>query len=296
MILHQNDNTAVSLESREKIYHSIYSIMYAYRKICTQMNVEHPQLKAMFSSISRDRRVAETILTHAPISENKSPILGSRSVHPLLDETRRNLKESNLTHLFEIWPIPEASQRLFNEICRLKFMIPQESDYIINHFLYREKFLEFLMRLDRVGIKVNKNPHLPLITNAYQLDTLGFFREGAYLGSTGHWKAQIQKPPSVICCTNPHALGNCVGQPLRHIVMRVFLGTGEFYESPFILDSTLRYGQMDEEGGIQALFMRPGLFIIDVPSAIEEHWKKVQSHQIKTKLGDIIKEKIRVEN
>jgi hypothetical protein len=125
---------------------------------------------------------------------------------------------------------------------------------------------------------------------------LGLFKEGIYMGSTGHWKTPIQKPPSILCCTNPHSIGNCRGQMLRHVVMRVFLGTGEFYESPFVLDSTLRYGQWDEEGGVAALVMRPGLFLIEIPPHIIEHWTAVQKNQMKGRLGNIVADKIRKEN
>lgn len=295
-VIHDYRDLVESPEFVSRIYQAFCRIIREYRDICTREMFTRPAMQNLYSSISRDSRFAEAILSQSRMKENRTPILGRRLKHEMLDETRRNLEDGNLTALFEIWPIPETSQRVFNDICRLKEMIPKDKESTINHYLHREKILEFLMRLDRVGLSVAKHPNLPVITNAYQLESFGLFTEGLYLGSTGHWRSPIRKPPSLICCTNPHAIGNCRGHQLRHIVMRVFLGTGEFYESPFVLDSTLRYGQMDEDGGIDALIMRPGLFLVEIPGTVREHWASVQEHQMKTRLSAIVAEKIRMEN
>ena len=284
-----------SPETANKVYHRIYLIMQEYRDICTTQKETLSSLKDTMSSISHQRREAEFLISPEHKQENKTLILGKKMNHELLDDTRKNLEEGNLQSLYEIWPIPSISQAVFNFVCQLKSMIPQGKDYMVNHFLYREKLLEFLMRLARVGINIVQHPDIAVVTNSVQLNSIDYFKEGIYLGSTGHWNSQNQKPPSVICITNPHALGNCQGHMLRHVCLRVFLGTGEFYESPFVLDSTQRFGQMDEDAGIDALIMRPGLFLLKIPPEILVQWKKVQKMQLKSKLDRIIEDKIEKE-
>jgi hypothetical protein len=39
---------------------------------------------------------------------------------------------------------------------------------------------------------------------------------------------------------------------------------------------------MDEMGGPEQLFMRPGLFLLDIPDEIEMHFRKVQKKQLQT--------------
>lgn len=289
----QNDpGLSQNVELINALYHRLYRIMQEYREICTQQRDALYLIKDTMSAISQERREVEFLVSPEHKQENKTLILGKRTEYELLEETRQNLDESHLQHLYEIWPIPPISQSIFNSICQLKNMIPQGRDYLVNHYLYREKVLEFLMRLERVGIKIIKDPDIALLTNSVQLHIINYFKEGVYLGSTGHWNSQNQKPPSVICCTHPHALGNCLGHMLRHVCLRVFLGTGEFYESPFILDSTQRFGQMDEDAGVDALIMRPGLFLLEIPPVIMEQWQKVQKIQLKSKLEKIIDDKI----
>lgn len=284
-----------SPETVNKVYHRIYLIMQEYRDICTTQKETLSALKDTMSSISHQRRGAEFLISPEHKQENKTLILGKKMHHELLDDTRKNLEEGNLQSLYEIWPISPISQAIFNFVCQLRSMIPQGKDYMVNHFLYQEKLLEFLMRLARVGMKIVKHPDIAIVTNSVQLNSINYFKEGLYLGSTGHWNSQNLKPPSVICITNPHALGNCQGHMLRHVCLRVFLGTGEFYESPFVLDSTQRFGQMDEDAGIDALIMRPGLFLLKIPPEILVQWKKVQKMQLKSKLDRIIEDKIEKE-
>lgn len=267
----------------KKAYRFIFKIMQDYRMICIQRKKVQTQIKERFAQISHQRREMERVLSRESGQGLPTPVLGHRQEHALLEETRINLENNGLLHLFDLWPLPHISQLLFNQVCQLKDMIPKDTEYTLGFLLYIEKFLEFLMRLDRLGIKVIQHEALnTFLTNAYQIHTLHLLKEGMYLGSTGYWRTPNQRPPSVICITNPGALGNCLNVPLRHINFRVFLGTGQFYESPFILDSTERYGSMDELGGPEQLFMRPGLFLLDIPKEIEEHFRKVQTRQLKT--------------
>jgi hypothetical protein len=279
----------------KQIYNVIYLIMHDYRKLCTAQRATKPYMENTFSSFSPQMRESQLISSSTYISSKRTPVLGQRNQHVLLEETRKNLEDSGMRHLFEVWPIPEASQDVFNTVCKLKNMIPSGQNHIIGHFLYREKLLEFLMRLERIGIKIVKKPDSPLITNAFQLSAMGILKKGEYLGSTGHWNSHNQKPPCVICCTNPNALGNCHGHMLRHIAFRVFLATGEFYESPFILDSTQRFGQIDEDAQVESLLIRPGLFMLDIPDIILSCWKREQHRQLDSRLDKIIADRINYE-
>jgi len=173
----------------------------------------------------------------------------------LLDETRINLKDGNPQHLFEIWPIPPISQEIFNAVSGLSCRLPKDHDIQFNHIFFKEKVLEFLMRLERLEIKVVKDPRVSVTTNAFQLSNFNIVKKGLYLGSTGCRQCPNQIPPSIICCTNPPSITNCLGHKVRHVFLRVFPGTGEFYESPFIIDSTPRYGSVDEEGLIDGPFL-----------------------------------------
>jgi hypothetical protein len=83
---------------------------------------------------------------------------------------------------------------------------------------------------------------------------------------------------------------------MRHVFLRVFLGTGEFYESPFVLDSTLRYGSVDEEGLLDGLVIRPGLFLLDIPQKIVEQWGRTQQRQLSAGLENRITKRIVEEN
>lgn len=264
----------------KEIYRFIFEVMQDYRMICMEKKKAQLRIKGTFARISHLRRDMERIVSGDPGSRLSTPVLGRRQEHALGEETRVNLERNGLLHLFEIWPLPVNSQKLFNEVCLLKGMIPRDSDHTMGFLLYIEKFLEFLMRLDRLGIRVVRHDTLDdLLTNAYQIHVLHLLKEGMYLGSTGFWRSPNQRPPAVICITNPGAMMNCLNLPMRHINFRIFLGTGQFYESPFILDSTERYGSMDEQGGPEQLFMRPGLFFLDIPAEIEKHWRKVQQVQ-----------------
>ncbi|MGM0424200.1 MAG: hypothetical protein ACQEQX_04665 [Thermodesulfobacteriota bacterium] len=267
-------------EKLHQAYSLLFRIMQDYRMICIQKKKAQRQIKGDFARISHVRRDMERVLAGDFAADLATPVLGRRQEHPMLQETRANLEAYSLLHLFEIWPLPEVSQRLFNEVFQLKRMIPGDTEHSLGFVLYMEKFLEFLMRLDRLGIQVVQHQDLgSMLTNAYQLHLLHLLQTGIYLGSTGYWRSPIQKPPAVLCLTNPGALPNCLQQPMRHIIFRVFLETGQFYESPFILDSTERYGSMDEQGGPEQLFMRPGLFLLHIPSRIQEHWRRVQEQQ-----------------
>jgi|GEM_PF-719389 len=293
--LHAHADVLKDQDLIHKVYKQIYSIMNDYRNICKLEKQSEKSLKSEFSGRSKESRLSEqAIISAVKKQKDMTPMVGIRTEYPLLPETEQTLEESGLLHLFNIWPIPEKSQELFNIVCKLKERIPEEKEYEITHLLYREKLFAFLMRLERVGIKVVKT-ELPLITNAVQLENYNYFKQGQFFGSTGFWQSLAEKPPSVWYCAKPHAVGNCLDQPLRHVIFRIFLGTGELYESPFIVDSTPRFESMDEgtdeDAIINSLFIRPGLFILDIPPRIKKQWEKTQQEHLE-KLNKVISDKI----
>ena len=295
LAINARPNIFSNQELIQKIYTQIYSIMNDYRNICKMEKSSERALKSEFSDRSKESRLSEkAIFSAVKKQKDMTPMLGKRTLYPLLPETRQNFEESGMLHLFHIRPIPEKSQQLFNIVCKLKGRIPEGTEYEIAHLLYREKLLAFLMRLDRVGIKIAET-ELPLITNAVQMETHSLFRAGRFFGSTGFWQSLAEKPPSINCCAKPHAIGNCLDQPLRHIVFRVFLGTGELYESPFIVDSTPRFESMDEgtdeDSILNSLFIRPGLFLLNMPFIIKKQWEMTQQAQLE-KLNKVISDKI----
>lgn len=295
-ILNEDDRFSEDRGTVREIYRRLFLIMQEYREICTGKKRSEIEIKGKFAAISRERRVIEELTPGVTEQITKTPILGRRTQYDLLSDSKRHIEEGNLHHLFEIWPIPPVSQEIFNAICSLKEKLPDDPDIQFNQLIFQEKILEFLMRLERLGIRVVKDSLLPLITNAFQLNSLNLFSRGLYLGSTGCWQSLNQIPPSVICCTNPHSIMNCLGHKERHIFLRVFLGTGEFYESPFILDSTLRYGSVDEEGLLDGLVMRPGLFLLDIPDEIQKIWGETEYVQLSTTLDNTIRKRIAFEN
>ncbi|MBW1782357.1 MAG: hypothetical protein JRL30_16655 [Deltaproteobacteria bacterium] len=279
-----------------RLYRNIYATMQEYRAICIHQKASEFAIKDRFATISRERREMEALTGKVPQRAERTPILGNPSRYGLLPETETHLKGGSLHHLFEIWPIPKRSQDIFNAICRLKEQIPQEPDIQLNQLLFQEKVLEFLMRLERLGIGTVRDPRLSILTNAVQLNHFNIIRKGLYLGSTGCWQCPNQMPPSVIYCSNPHSIINCLGHRVRHIFLRVFLGTGEFYESPFIIDSTPRFGSLDEDGLIDGLLIRPGLFLLDIPERIRLQWQTIEEIQMGEALNKTIMSRIAQEN
>ncbi|MCP4666072.1 MAG: hypothetical protein GY849_06870 [Deltaproteobacteria bacterium] len=295
-IINEDDRFSEDQNAVREIYRRFFFIMQEYREICIGKKRSEIEIKGKFAAISRERRITEEVTPGVTERIIKTPILGRRTKYDLLSDSKRHIQEGNLHHLFEIWPIPPVSQEIFNAICGLKEKLPDDPDIQFNQLLFQEKILEFLMRLERLGISVVKDPRLPIITNAFQLNAFNQFSKGLYLGSTGCWQCPNQIPPSVIYCTNPHSIMNCLGHKERHLFLRIFLGTGEFYESPFILDSTLRYGSVDEEGLLDGLVIRPGIFLLHIPDEIQKIWRKTEHVQLATTLDNTIRKRIAFEN
>ncbi|OGI05778.1 MAG: hypothetical protein A2Y40_02825 [Candidatus Margulisbacteria bacterium GWF2_35_9] len=282
-------------DTQNRIYSNVYQVMQEYRTLVTKKIELTGILKSKMASISKGRRESDLVISKDASKNISTPILGKRENHTLLPETKINLKQSDMLGLYNLWPIPENSQRIFNSVCTLQGRI-DDPDYAINHHLYREKTLEFLMRLNRLGIKVVKHQDAPLLTTAIKLQQLDLLENnGLIVGSTGHWRNVKQMPPTIIRFTQTKALGNCMNVLLRHLANRVFLGTGEFYESPFVLDATPRWGEEMDMDGEKTLDMKPGLFFVEIPQEIRDHWDLVQLEQ-KPLLDQLLQEKIQAEN
>jgi hypothetical protein len=280
-MFHVNPTFSNDRNFQKEIYKFFYAIIRDYKKIRSEEKSSRKALKNKFSYISQNRRESESIHSFVKGEEELTPVQGKIIRHPLMDKTEENLKEGDMLHLFNIWPIPETSQEVFNTICELKEHIPPGKEFEIDHFLYRETLLAFLMRLDRIGIKIKKKHGLPLITNAVQLNARHLIKPGAMIGSTGFWQEHTKQPPSVLCFARPHTIFNCRSEPLIHLVFRIYTGTGELYRSPFRIDSTPRFGLIDEEPGLDSLRIRMGLFLLDIPPKISEHWRQTQKEQLK---------------
>ena len=266
---------------QKKIYRFFYTITEDYRRLRSKEKSSIETLKSRFSDVSQDRRESESTYSFVRGVEDFTPVHGKLIEHHFIDKTEKNLKEGDMLHLFNMWPIPAASQEVFNKVCELKEHIPSGKEFEIDHFLFRETLLAFLMRLERIGIKIIRKKGLPLITNAVQLNTRHLIRPGTFVGSTGYWEEHTKQPPSVLCFAKPHTIFNCRSEPMIHLVFRVYTGTGELYKSPFKIDSTPRFGKIDEEPGLDSLRIRAGLFLLDIPPNILEHWKKTQQEQLK---------------
>jgi hypothetical protein len=83
-------------------------------------------------------------------------------------------------------------------------------------------------------------------------------------------------PPGLIRCINFNAIPNCLGVLDRHIFSRISLLTGAFRGTPFDLDSTNRYDWDEEPETCQ---IRPGYFLLDIPSTLTQPWEKIQALQ-----------------
>jgi hypothetical protein len=125
-----------------------------------------------------------------------------------------------------------------------------------------------------------------IILNPFQMNSLALIEEGAYFASTGYW-LRTTIPPSLIRCINPRAIPNCLGILDRHIFSRISLLTGAFRGTPFDLDSTNRYDWDEEPETCQ---IRPGYFLLDIPSDLLRSWDKTQALQ-KEALQEKIKKK-----
>ena len=107
------------------------------------------------------------------------------------------------------------------------------------------------------------------------MNSLSLISKRIYFASTGH-RIRSTIPPGLIRCINFSAIPNCLGVLDRHILSRISLLTGAFRGTPFDLDSTNRYDWDEEPETCQ---IRPGYFLLDIPSSLTQSWEKTQALQ-----------------
>jgi hypothetical protein len=150
-----------------------------------------------------------------------------------------------------------------------------QKEELVKFIAYLERVLIFLQQLEEMGIQILSSLRYGLILNPFQMKSLSLIFEGAYFPSSGYWMHSTV-PPGLIRCINFNAIPNCLGVLDRHIFSRISLLTGAFRGTPFDLDSTNRYDWDEEPETCQ---IRPGYFLLDIPSALTHPWEKIQTLQ-----------------
>lgn len=274
-------DTDLSLEKplTQFIYRQTFKIMQEFRKSYISQKVDTELTRAISETEARAidamRMVTVGRVPASVVLKGLSKGIGHAKDCPILPEFMEKLDEFNLKALFELYPIPPISQRVFNLVANIPYNTELGHDELFHFIAYMEKLLIFLQRLKEMDITAEKGSAYGLIKNPYQLNSLNLIKEGAYFASTGLWY-QNTIPPSIIRCISPNAIPNCIGVKDRHIFSRISLLTGGFRGSPFDLDSTNRY-DWDEED--ETCLFRPGYAQISIPQPILEQWDETQSIQ-----------------
>ncbi|NVL91890.1 MAG: hypothetical protein HWN71_02505 [Desulfobacterales bacterium] len=261
------------------IYRQIYRIMQEFRKsyISRKLDAELTQAISKTEAEAIDAMRMITVGTVPALTVLKGLAKGPRpaKAHTILPQFMEKLDLFNLKALFELYPIPPTSQRVFTVVASIADNTELGRDEFFHFIGHLEKLLIFLQELEEMDIRVQEDAAYGLIRNPYQLHSLNLIKEGAYFASTGLWY-QNTIPPSIIRCISPNAIPNCVGVRDRHIFSCISLLTGGFRGSPFDLDSTYRY-DWDEEP--ETCLFRPGYAQITIPHPILERWEESQNDQ-----------------
>jgi hypothetical protein len=272
------------------IYHQTFKVMQEFRKSYISQKVDteltHAISEAEAQTIDAMRMVTVGKVPASLVIKRLRKGVHSRKTYPIIPEFMEKLDAFNLKALFELYPIPHASQQIFTLLANMTDNMELDHDEFFHFIAYMEKLLIFLQRFTEMDITVEKDPFYGLIKNPYQLNSLHLIKEGTYFASTGLWY-QNTIPPSIIRCICPNAIPNCIGVKDRHIFSRISLLTGAFRGSPFDLDSTNRY-DWDEED--ETCVFRPGYVQIFIPQHILEQWEETQNIQ-KSVLKDMIQVK-----
>jgi hypothetical protein len=261
------------------IFRQIYSIMQEFRKeyISQKVDSELTQfISEMETQIFESMRLitvgkvpAQVILQGLAKEEQPLPN------YPLNPELLENLKQFHLSALFDLYPIPPRAQEILLTLSRIAENLDLQREELVKFITYLERVLIFLQQLEEMGIQILSSPLYGLILNPFQMKSLSLIFEGAYYASTGYWMSSTV-PPGLIRCININAIPNCLGVLDRHIFSRISLLTGAFRGTPFDLDSTNRYDWDEEPETCQ---IRPGYFLLDIPSALTQPWEKIQALQ-----------------
>ncbi len=261
------------------IFRQIYSIMQEFRKEYISQKVDS-ELTHFISEMETQNFDSMRLITVGKVPAHIIPQGQVKEDHPLsnypLDpELLEKMKQYHLSALFDLYPVPPLAQEILLTLSRIAENLDLQKEELVKFIAYLERVLIFLQQLEEMGIQILSSLRYGLILNPFQMKSLSLIFEGAYFASTGYWMHSTV-PPGLIRCINFNAIPNCLGVLDRHIFSRISLLTGAFRGTPFDLDSTNRYDWDEEPETCQ---IRPGYFLLDIPSALTQPWEKIQTLQ-----------------
>ncbi len=272
------------------VYRQIHAIMQDFRRgyISQKLDQELTHFIAEMETESFESmrmitvgKVPAPLILQGLVKEIRPPQLD-----PLHPELTEKLTQYHLTALFDLYPVSLAAQEILLIVSQIAENLELKKEGLVKFISYLERLLNFLQQLEEMEIQIRPGPLYGIILNPFQMNSLSLIEEGAYFASTGYW-LRTTIPPSLIRCINPRSIPNCLGVLDRHIFSRISLLTGAYRGTPFDLDSTNRYDWDEEPETCQ---IRPGYFLVDIPSDLLRSWDKTQALQ-KEALQEKIKKK-----
>ncbi len=258
------------------IFRQIYSIMQEFRKEYISQEVDS-ELTQFISEMETQNFESMRLITIGEVPAHIILQSLAKADHPppnypsnpgLLEA----MKQYHLSALFDLYPIPPRAQEILLTLSRIADNLDLQKEELVKFIAYQERVLIFLQQIEEMGIQILTSSRYGLILNPFQMKSLSLIFEGAYFASTGYWMRSTV-PPGLIRCINFNAIPNCLGVLDRHIFSRISLLTGAFRGTPFDLDSTNRYDWDEEPETCQ---IRPGYFLLDIPSTLIQPWEKIQ--------------------
>jgi hypothetical protein len=261
------------------IFRQIYSIMQEFRKEYISQKVDS-ELTQFISEMETQNFESMRLITVGVVPPQvifqglvkEDQPFPNYSFNPELLE---KMEQFHLSALFDLYPVPPRAQEIMLTLSQIAENLDLQKEELVKFITYLERVLIFLQQLEEMGIQILSSPRYGLILNPFQMKSLSLIFEGGYYASTGYWMRSTV-PPGLIRCINFNAIPNCLGVLDRHIFSRISLLTGAFRGTPFDLDSTNRY-DWDEEP--ETCLIRPGYFLLDIPSPLTQSWEKIQSLQ-----------------
>jgi hypothetical protein len=261
------------------IFRQMYAVMQEFRKEYISQKVDSELTQFISEMETQDSESTRLITVGEVPAQLILQELGNEDhlhlQYPLNPDLLEKLKQNHLSALFDLYPIPPPAQEILLALSRIAENLDLQKEDLVKFITYLERVLIFLQQLEEMGIQILSNPRYGLILNPFQMKSLSLIFEGAYFASTGYWMRSTV-PPGLIRCINYNAIPNCLGVLDRHIFSRISLLTGAFRGSPFDLDSTNRYDWDEEPETCQ---IRPGYFLLDIPSSLTQPWEKIQALQ-----------------